>query len=554
MNAAALAPAPAAPAAAGMDGARQRLTLCLLLFVALTAALAFRLADLALFDTTPSGAATAAEHPRADLTDRRGVVLAHRYEAFALVVRPRQLVGDPATLAPAIAAAAGLDPARVLAQLKHPATFRYVARRVPAAVAARVNALGEPGIEIQREPDRLYPQVKLASHVLGFTGVDGRGEAGMERALDARLKADGPPPALSIDARVQQALEHELAAGMAKHSAIGAAGVVLDVATGEVLAMASLPSFNPNDPGRASADSRFNRATLGVYELGSTFKLLTVAMALDTGATRITDRYDASRPLRVAGFPIRDYRGKHRVLSVPEVIIYSSNIGTARIAERVGATRQRDYLGRLGLLAAAEIELGERGRTIYPQQWGQLATMTVGYGHGIAVSPLHLASAYAALVNGGIYRPATLVKLAPGDAPEGRRVFTQATSDRVRQLMRLVVLKGSGRKADAPGYRLGGKTGTADKPRAGGYNRNNRVATFAGAFPIDAPRYVVVAMLDEPKPTNDTFGFATAGWVSAPIVAKLVPRIGPMLGVVPDAERDLDVSGLLPGDDVKIVE
>lgn len=545
MSAAALA-AVAPGRAWTLAHARSRLALCVVLFILGLGVLALRLADLAILDRAAVNAVGARAAPRGELTDRRGVVLAQSYEAYALVVRPHQLVGAPADLAPRIAALTGDDPARVRAALTYRGKFRYVARRVRPEVAQSVRDLGDPGLELQREPDRLYPNMGLASHVLGFTGVDGSANAGMELALDDRLGRG--PVALSIDARAQQALESELAFGMAKHSAIGAAGVILDVHTGEVLALASLPRFNPNAAGRDPGDARFNRATLGVFELGSTFKPFTVAMALDAGVTKITDIYDASHPLRVARYTIRDFRGKHRPLSVPEVLVHSSNIGTARIAERVGPARQRAVLDQLGFLDAPAVELPERGRPLYPANWSRLSTMTVGYGHGIAVTPLHLASAYAALANGGTWRPATLLK-ATGPPPKGRRVFTEETSATMRRLLRLVVLKGSGKKADAPGYRLGGKTGTADKAQQGGYNRRERVATFAGVFPIEAPRYVIVAMLDGPQATKDTYGFATAGWVSAPIVKRVVERTGPMLGIAPDLTRDLAVDGLLPGDE-----
>lgn len=529
--------------------ARPRLVLCLIVFIAAVGLLTVRLADLAIFGTGAKPGPATVAMPRADLVDRRGVLLAHRFEAYAVVARPHQLVERPATLAPRLAAAIGGDAAQVEAALGWRGKFRYVARRVRPEVARRVQALGDPGLELQREPDRFYPNIDLGAHIIGYTGIDGHGDAGMERALDARLGTPGGGPvALSIDARVQQALESELGAGMAKHSAIGAAGVVMDVATGEIVAMASLPQYNPNAAGRAPADARFNRATLGVYELGSTFKAVTVAMALDSGVTTMADMYDARFPLKVDRFRIHDDHPKARFLSVPEVFIYSSNIGTARMAERIGAARQQAYLRQLGFLDPLSIELPEKGRTLYPANWGSLATMTVGYGHGIAVTPVHLATAYAALVNGGIWRPATLLRVAPGSAATGERVFTAATSDAMRRLMRLVVLKGTGRKADAPGYRVGGKTGTAEKPQAGRYNRGALVSTFAGAFPMDAPRYVVIAMLDEPRGTKDTFGFKTGGWVSAPIVRRVVERIGPMLGVSPDMGRDEDVAGLLPGD------
>lgn len=536
---------------ASLEEARRRLTVAVLLFLFAVSAVSVRLGTLALSDAQPDarGAAVAA---RGSITDRHGAVLAQGYNAYALALFPTRIIGDSATLAPRIAAALGVPVAEVERDLAPTAKFRYLARRLSPSIAAKVIALGEPAIELHREPDRVYPNVALAAQLLGTVDREGHGQSGAERAFDVRL-ADGMPVALSIDARVQQAMESELAAAMLKHSAIAAGGVVMDAATGEVLALASLPTLNPNAGTRGDDPARINHAAASVYELGSIFKPLTIAMALDAGATKLTDVYDASRPLRVARFTIRDFRGKKRALTVPEVLVYSSNIGTAQIAERVGPVRQRAALQQLGLLDRLPVELVERGKPLYPEPWSRLATMTVGFGHGIAVSPLHMAAAYSAIANGGTWRSPTLVKLE-GEPAAGRRVFTEATSATMRRLMRLVVLKGSGTKANAIGYRVAGKTGTADKARAGGYNRNNRVATFAGFFPADAPRYVVVAMLDSPQATKDTYGFATAGWTAAPAVNRLVGRIAPALGVAPSMTKDVESLSLLPGQHERIEE
>jgi cell division protein FtsI (penicillin-binding protein 3) len=336
---------------------------------------------------------------------------------------------------------------------------------------------------------------------------------------------------------------------MAKFSAIGAAGIVMDINTGELMAMTSLPELNPNVPGRGPMDARFNRATLGVYELGSTFKPFTVAMAMDAGIIKSFGKiYDCPAGLRIAGFTISDTHPFGRACSVAEIMKESSNIGTAQIAAEVGPKLQQAFLRNMGFLEPVSIELKERGRTLSPgANWGSVATMTVGYGHGIAVTPLHLASGYATLFNGGVWRPATLLKTgSTHPVPQGRRVFSEDTSYRMRSLLRLVVTDGTGKKADAPGYRVGGKTGTAEKIVGGRYSGRSVVTTFAGVFPMDEPRYVVVVMLDDPKATADTFGFHTAGWNVAPVVSKVVSRIGPMLGVMPDEHRDADLSEVLP--------
>jgi cell division protein FtsI (penicillin-binding protein 3) len=544
--------------------ARQRLMVIMLLFIAVPAVLAVRLVDLSVLEAVPvvTRDALSAAPPRADIVDRNGVELARTYEAYAVSVEPRKLTGDPRLLARRIAAIlTEKTEADIYTELTHKGSFRYIARRVLPSEAKRINDLGEPAITLGREAERLYPNMNLASHVLGYSDDRGNGAVGIEKAFDSRLadKAQrGTPLALSIDVRVQQALEHELRAMYQDQSAKGAAGVVLDVHTGEVLAMTSLPDFNPNAPGmradgtpytRETDDgSRFNKVTFGGYELGSTFKALTIASALNAGTiTSMQQKYDATKPLYIARYRIHDDHALNRWLTVPEVFIHSSNIGTARIAMEVGRDRQRAMLEQLGFFKPVAIELPERARPQYPplSNWGELATMTISFGHGITVSPLHLANAYATLVNGGIYRDPTLVKRAAGDVPVGRRVFTSATSDTIRALLRMVVTDGTGRKANAPGYRVGGKTGTAEKIENGHYVKKSNVSTFAAVFPMDAPRYVVVAMVDDPRGSKASYGFKTAGMVVAPTITRIIERIGPILGVQPDADKDIDVSGLL---------
>jgi cell division protein FtsI (penicillin-binding protein 3) len=532
----------------------HRLMLVMLVFAGITILIVLRLVMLQV--TTDRSIGAAALNPlipaRADIVDRNGITLARTIDAWTIGVHPRKVIGDKEELA---AKLAELLPQRTASEylkiLKSSKNFVYLNRRALPELVAAVNALGEPGFAFEREPERLYPNLGLAAHVLGYTNLDGRGEAGIERALEPRLTgaARGEPLQLSVDARVQQALEAELGAAMTKFSAIGAAGVVMDIRTGEVLALTSLPELNPNVPGRGSMEARFNRATLGVYELGSTFKPFTVAMAMDSGIIKsFGKRYECPRALSAGGFTITDTHPFGRSCTVAEIMKESSNIGTAQIAAELGGKRQQQFLKEMGFLEPVSIELKERGRTLSPgSNWGHIATMTVGFGHGIAVTPLHLASGYATLFNGGFWRPATLLKTgADHPVPQGRRVFSPETSYRMRALLRLVVTDGTGRKADAPGYRVGGKTGTAEKIIGGRYSGSAVVTTFAGVFPMDEPRYVIVAMLDEPKATADTYGFHTAGWNVAPVISKVVARIGPALGVMPDAHRDANLSEVTP--------
>lgn len=532
--------------------AHFRLMILLLVFLAIFTIIVGRLVSFSILeDAKPLRISSSVFVPaRGDIVDRNGVPLARTMKGYAIRVVPERVLGDKNLLARQLA---DLFPdttaEEFLAKLSGPRPT-YLRRRALPNEVKQVHALGEIGIEFPRENERLYPQRDLAAHVLGYVDADSEGVMGMERALNDRLKDKnlrGAPAVLSIDSRVQAALESELMVAMTAHEARGAAGIILDVQTGEVMALASLPVFDPNKIRKATMKYQNNEVTQSVFELGSTFKPLTVAAALDAGTvTDLAVRYNATEPIKVAGFTIKDEHGQNRYLNVPETLVHSSNIVTARLADNLGKERMENMIRRLGFDERPHIELVERGRPLWPQRWGRVTNMTVAYGHGIAVTPLHLATAYAALVNGGIWRPATLLKVEPGEEAQGRRVFKAATSARMRQLLRMIVSNGTGRKADAPGYRIGGKTGSAEKPSNGGYNKTSLVSTFAAAFPMDNPRYVVIAMLDEPKGNAETSFQRTAGWTAAPVVRKVVPRVGPMLGVVPDEHRDVDVSELTP--------
>lgn len=543
--------------------ARQRLAVYLLMFVLVLPVLMLRLGDLSMLQSAPiaAGAPMTSAPPRADLIDRNGVELARTFDAYAISVEPRKLASDPRLLSQRIAAILPDKTAdEIYAELTHRGYFRYIARRVLPSEAKRINDLGEPAIFLRREAERLYPNLNLASHVLGYTDSVGKGEVGLEKAFNTRLSDPaqrGTPQVLALDARVQQALESELRGVYLDQRADGAAGIVMDVNTGEVLAMTSQPDFNPNAPGHTSDQSRYNQATFATFELGSTFKSFTIASGLDAGVIdSMQKKYDATHPLVVDRHTIHDDHALNRWLTVPEIFIHSSNIGTARIAAEIGRDRQRAMLDKLGFFKQVDFELQERSRPQFPalSNWGELATMTIGYGHGISITPLHLAAGYAALVNGGMYHNPTLLKLAPGAVIPGHRVYQQSTSDTMRALLRLVVTSGTGRKADAPGYRVGGKTGTAEKVINGRYIHGENVSTFASAFPMDAPRYVVIMMIDNPKGSKTSYGFKTAGMTIAPAAGRVIERIGPLLGVKPDAARDVDVSQLLPHTADKIEE
>jgi cell division protein FtsI (penicillin-binding protein 3) len=532
----------------------QRLMLGMLVYAGIVALIALRILYLAAFgDHAGSRPGVAAFVPdRGDIVDRDGQPLARTIDAWSIGLHPNKVIGDKLQLAQKLAA---LMPERseadYFSMLRSGKNFFYLRRRASPDLVEAVNALGEPGISLDREPDRLYPQTSLAAHVIGFTNIDGHGAAGAELAFDKQLSDPArraTPVQLSISMTVQQALEHELQDAMTHFSAIGAAGVVMDVHTGEILAMTSLPAMNPNAPGKVTPDEMFNRATMGVYELGSTFKPFTLAMAMDSGVVSGPGQmYNCPDVLPAYGHLIHDTHPFGRMCSVAEIMMESSNIGMAQIADQVGTARQKAFLKKMGFLDKVEIELPERGRTLTPRTWGPFETMTVGFGQGIAVAPLQLAMGYATLFDGGIYHPPTILKIGPNHPlPAGRRVFTADTSYRMRSLLRLVVMKGTGKNANAAGYRVGGKTGTAQKVIDGRYSQSVNITSFAGVFPMDDPRYVIVVMLDAPHATPETYGFTTAGWNAAPMVNKIVSRIAPMLGVTPDMHREPDMSEVLP--------
>ena len=532
----------------------QRLMFGMLVYAGVIALIAIRILYLAAFGDHAGRKQGLLEliPDRGDIVDREGNPLARTIDAWTIALHPGKILGSKLDIARRLAE---LMPEKseeqYYALLRSDKTFIYLRRRASPGLVEAINAMGEPGLAIDREPERLYPQTSLAAHVLGFTDIDGRGSAGIERAFDERLTSAatrGEPLALSISSRVQQALEHELSAAMTKFSAIGAAGVVMDINTGEVMAMTSLPGFNLNVSGRVTPEQQFNRSTLGVYELGSTFKPFTVAMGMDAGVIKsLRQMYPCPGELHVSGRKIGDTHPYNRPCSVAEIMKESSNVGTAQIADQLGAARQREFLKKMGFMDRVAVEMKERGRTLTPRDWSRTDVMTVGFGHSIAVTPLHLATGYATLFNGGFYRPATLLKVDKNHpVGKGRRVFSDDTSYKMRALLRLVVTHGTGKKADAPGYRVGGKTGTADKVVGGRYSSNLVITTFAGVFPTDEPRYVIVVMLDEPKATAETYGFRYAGWNVAPVVSQTISRIAPMLGVAPRMDREPDMSQVLP--------
>lgn len=477
---------------------------------------------------------------RADIVDRHGELLATNIATHSLFADPRKVIDPAETAFRLTRVLPDLDEAELVRRMSSDRGFVWLARHLTPQQRAQIFALGLPGLDFRREERRFYPHGPLTAHVVGFTNIDGTGLAGIERQFDQELRQGGAPLRLSVDLRVQHQVRAELARAMAQYQAMGAMAIVLDTDTAEVVAMVSLPDYDPNFPADAHEDARFNRATQGIYEMGSTFKVLTTAMALEAGTVGITGGYDASRPLRVGGYNIQDYHAKNRWLSVPEILLHSSNIGAAKMALAVGIQGHKDFLDRLGLLRTTSLELPERTPPEIPDPWREISTVTISYGHGLAVAPVQLVNAIATVVNGGIHRPETLLRRTDPESV-GLPVVSAKVSEQLRVLLRAVVTDGTGRRADAPGYLVGGKTGTAEKPGRGGYREKALLSSFVGVFPMNDPRYVVLVTLDEPQGTEETHGYATGGWVAAPSVGAIIRRTAPLLGVAATNENAPEV-------------
>ncbi len=472
---------------------------------------------------------------RPDILDRNGLIMATDLEVASVYADARKVWDVEETAQALNSVFPELNVAELKTKLETKAAFVWIKRDITPRQHAAVRDLGLPGIEFEKELKRVYPNGRDAAHVLGFVNMDNRGGAGIEQALDTTLanRTNGAEPVkLSIDLRVQHVVEDELSKAIEEFSAIGGTGLVMDVATGEVLAMVSLPDYDPNHISDEPEQNRFNRATLGVYEMGSTFKAFNTAMALDGGVS-VNDRFDARAPIKIGRFTIKDYHPMGRALSVEEIFEHSSNIGSANMARKFGAEYQKAFLKSLGQLDPMPLELPERGAPLWPSNWSEVSMLTISFGHGIAVSPMHVITGVSALANGGTFVEPTMLMRDPNAPLPAHRIVSERTSEKMNQLFRMVVERGTARKADVPGYQVGGKTGTAEKAKGRGYAEKALLSSFIGVFPTKEPRYAVLIIIDEPKGTKETSGFATGGWTAAPVTSRVVARIAPMLGVPP---------------------
>ena len=467
---------------------------------------------------------------RANITDRHGELLATTLETYSLYAEPRR-IWNPQDSARKIAhIRSDLDVSSVLKKLKSDRAFVWLERGLTPKERQAIFELGLPGIGFRTESKRVYPRGSLASHVTGFTNLDLDGVAGAERAFNTRLTEENAPDiALSLDMRVQFALADELARSRETFEALSASGVVMNIKTGEIIALASVPNFDPNNPGATLPETRFNHAVMSTYDLGSVFKPLTMAMALEDGVANKTELFDVHKPYKVRYKYIRDDHPSDVPLNMADVLSESSNRGTAMLAQRIGADSQKAHMRNLGLLGRVPYELAESAHPQVQTNWGELATVTISYGHGLSVTPLALTTAISALLNEGIYIAPTILRRDAASQVQARRVFRSDVSRDVRDMMREVVTTGTGKKANVAGYGVMGKTGTAEKPSIGGYDEKRLVTSFVAAFPHSNPHYAMIITLDEPKAVKGTFGYAGAGWNAAPTAGKVIARIGPML-------------------------
>lgn len=541
-----------------VDGARKatggkaktRVLMTMAVFFGIYATIAGRLVYLGNQDPDNSGApASRVTASRPDIVDRNGELLATDIKTASLYAEPRHIVDADEAIEKLSTVLPEIDYEQTYHKLKSGAGFVWLQRQLTPKQQNEIFQLGIPGIGFRTEKRRFYPSGDTSAYIVGMTNIDNQGISGMEKYIDGQgltaLQATGlavpkdlAPVKLSIDLRVQHIVHDEIVVGMQKYHAIAAGAVVLNVKTGEVLAMASVPDFDPNNPYNAQDKDRLNRMSAGLYEMGSTFKSFTTAMALDSGKMTLASKLDATRPIRIGHQTIHDFHGKGRWLTVPEVFIYSSNIGSAKEAEAVGIEGHREFLHRLGVLEKMQTELPEVARPTEPKVWKLVNSITIAFGHGVSTTPLQTAVGCAALMNGGyLIEPTFLPRTQEQAMAVAKKVVSDKTSDAMRYVYALNAEKGSGRNARVPGYRVGGKTGTAEKVVNGRYSKDKNFNAFVAAFPMDDPQYIVLTIADEPKPEKPGMGGTAAS--NAGIMARnIIARSAAMLGVKPDFSHE----------------
>jgi cell division protein FtsI (penicillin-binding protein 3) len=528
-----------------MEESLSRVVVVIIMFCFVFAIIIFRLFDVMLFN---EGSRKFAKNyydtinfGRKEIVDRNGTILAVNLNTVSLFANTK-LISDPSDVAKKLHDIfPNISYESLLNKLKIKRSFIWIKRNITPKEQYAVNKLGMPALDFEHEKKRFYPHGSLFAHVLGYAGVDGVGLSGVEKFFDKFLSDDHIAESkleLSLDVRVQNVLKDELYAALQRHKSEAGVGIVMDVNNGELLGLVSLPDFDLNEFNKANSEQLFNRATKGLYELGSVVKVCTLAMALDSKSSDLNDVYYVKDPIKISRFKIRDYKPKGRAwLSVPEIFMYSSNIGVSRISNEFGPEIQQKYISLFNLDKALSIEIPEVAVPTIPSlsQWGKLTTMTISYGHGLAITPLHMASITGAIVNGGDFYMPTLVKKKPSEVVKATKILNQTTVEKMKRLMYMVVQKGTGRLANKPGYFVAGKTGSGEKPSKGGYSRSAKLSSFVGVFPIYDPKYVVFVILDDPKPTPGMLS-ATGGAAAAPLAGNIIERIAPILDIKPKFE------------------
>lgn len=528
--------------------AKARLGLVLIGFALFFLLVSGRLALLTLGQETQETQTIQAASPdmpvtaRADILDRNGTVVATSLPTVMLLADARKILDASEAAEKLKTALPDLDTAKLVKNLQTAKRYVTISRHLTPRQYYAINKMGIAGLEFAPDESRIYPSGSITSHVIGYTDIDNNGISGLEKSQNRKLQNQQEPLVTTLDIRLQTILHRELSNAITEFHAIAATGIIIDVTNGEVLSLVSLPDFDPQNAGAADDNAKFNRATLGVYEMGSTFKTFNTALALDSGLIKPAEKFDTTHNIEIGNKTIRDYHSANHWMNVAEIFMESSNIGSARMAERVGTTRQQTFLASLGLTEKSPIELPEVGAPIVPSaaSWRDTTTMTISFGHGIAVNAVQLASAAASILNDGILVKPTLLKQTAEEQQkqEKLRILSPRASAQMRALMRLVVKHGTAKMAEVPGYLVGGKTGTADKISGRHYNENARISSFLGVFPANAPRYLVFALLDDPKGNAKTYGFATGGWTAAPVVGRVISQVGPLLNL-PPVEADV---------------
>ncbi|MDR2781696.1 MAG: penicillin-binding protein 2 [Holosporaceae bacterium] len=521
--------------------AKHRALFAISIFILLFSALIIRLAQIMVFndrdgeygfDFTPSVIS------RADIIDRNGVIIATSLPTVSLYACPHEIINIEEAAEKISDALKEIDKADIAKKLSSEKKFLWIKRNLSPTQEQAVLNQGIPGMHFLKTERRVYPDGNLLAHVIGGTDIDNVGIAGIEKVFDESLRESTKSITLSIDVKIQHAVRDELQKGIEEFSAIGGAAVIMKISTGEIISLVSIPDFDPNKNSDPKAKERFNMITSSAIEPGSSAKIFNTAMALESGRVTPFTVFDARFPINIGRFTVHDFKGLGKMLSVEEILKYSSNIGSAKIALDIGRTVQKKFFKDIGLLDAVSCELLETQRPLYPTPWTDVSSVTISYGHGIALSPLHMITVTSGIINNGILCNPTLLKRE--NAVQGRKIVSKKTSNLIKALMRINVTEGRNKFADVPGYFVGGKSGTAEKQKHGRYLKNANYTGFVGAFPMTDPKYSIYVVLDEPQATAKTHGYRTAGWNAAPICARIIKRIGAMLGVISSTNPEPD--------------